>query len=121
LALRLTSDQNPPWARDDEPEIADLRDIDPRIVDLVENAEANGEPQPRRPERATHHVFGAARPSRRDAGGARSLIRVGMRRRGGHGSKIVITCDRYSAKAAIVAGAADRRRVDHRQTYSPRG
>ena len=43
----------PAGVGDDKPEIADLRDIDARIVDLVEDAEANGEPQPRRPERAT--------------------------------------------------------------------
>ena len=31
-------------AGDDEPEVADLRDIDPRVIDLVDDAEAEREP-----------------------------------------------------------------------------
>jgi hypothetical protein len=51
---------------DDEPEIADLRNVDPRVIDLVDDAEPDREPQPRDAERAPHHVFGAAGPGRWD-------------------------------------------------------
>jgi hypothetical protein len=52
----------------DEAEISDLRQIDSRIIDFIDDAEADREPQPRRTESAANHVLGAARPSRRDAG-----------------------------------------------------
>ena len=32
---------------DDEPEIADLRQVDPRIIDLIDDAETKRKPQPR--------------------------------------------------------------------------
>ncbi len=37
-------------AGDDKPEIADLRNVDARVIDLVDDAEAEREPQPRRAE-----------------------------------------------------------------------
>src|SRR5204863_103080 len=47
---------------DDEAEIADLRNIDARIIDFVDDAEAEREPQLRHADRAADHVFRAARP-----------------------------------------------------------
>src|SRR5262249_48119525 len=47
---------------DDEAEIADLRNVDPRVIDLVDDAEAEREPEPRYAQRATYHVLGAAGP-----------------------------------------------------------
>ena len=32
---------------DDEPEIADLRQVDPRVIDLIDDAETKRKPQPR--------------------------------------------------------------------------
>src|SRR6516164_534962 len=53
---------------DEKTEIADLRDVDTRIVDLVNDAAADGEPQPRRAERAADHVLVAAAPGRGESG-----------------------------------------------------
>src|ERR1700692_2825973 len=52
----------------DEAEITDLGNIDARVIDLINNAEPECEPQARRTETATDHVFGTAGPGRRDAG-----------------------------------------------------
>ncbi len=51
-------------------EIADLRDIDARIVDLVDDPAADGEPQSRGAERAADHVLVAAAPGRYESPGA---------------------------------------------------
>ena len=51
-ATRLTSAQKPSAVGDDKAEVADLRDVDPRIIDFVDDAEAEGEPQPRWTQRA---------------------------------------------------------------------
>ena len=48
----------------DEAEVADLRDVDARVVHFVDDAEPQGEPEARKPQRTSHHVLGAARPSR---------------------------------------------------------
>jgi hypothetical protein len=50
----------------DESKIADLRNIEPRIVHLVDDAESQRKPDARRTERAADDVFGAAAPRRRD-------------------------------------------------------
>jgi hypothetical protein len=50
---------------DDEAEVTDLRDVDARVIHLVDDAETQGKPQSRNAERTSHHVLGAARPSRR--------------------------------------------------------
>src|SRR5271163_4639 len=55
----------------DEAEVADLRDIDPRVVDLVQNAAADREPQARTIRRAAHHLLVARAPGRLQAGAAR--------------------------------------------------
>jgi hypothetical protein len=55
---------------DDEAEIADLRDVDARPVDLVDDAEAGREPQPGGAQRGADHILGAARPGRRNPGSA---------------------------------------------------
>ena len=60
---------------DDKAEVANLRDVNPRVVDFVDDAEAEREPQPRGPERAADHVLGAARPGRRNSGSARGVLR----------------------------------------------
>src|SRR5205085_8415466 len=59
---------------DNEAEIADLRNVDPRVIDFVDDAKAEREPQPRRAQCAAHHVLGAACPSRRNPGSARCEI-----------------------------------------------
>src|ERR1700730_2803933 len=59
--------------RHDEAEITELRNVDARIIDLVDNAKPEREPQARWTETATDHVFGTAGPGRRDAGMADRL------------------------------------------------
>src|SRR6185312_6780751 len=61
---------------DDDAEIADLRKIDARMIDLVEDAAADREPEPRGTERAADHLLGAARPGGRQAGRARRVRRA---------------------------------------------
>jgi hypothetical protein len=51
-----------PAVADDEAEVADLRDIDARIVHLVDDAVANGEPEPGWSKRTADEVLVAARP-----------------------------------------------------------
>jgi len=51
----------------DEAEIADLRAVDAGIVDLVDDAVAEREPDARAAEAAADDVLGAARPGRGDA------------------------------------------------------
>ncbi len=58
---------------DDESEVADLRDVGARVIHLVQDAEARGEPEPRRAERAAHHVLRAAGPRGCNAGMAWSV------------------------------------------------
>src|SRR6266850_206677 len=60
--------------RDDEAEIPDLRNVDPGIIDFVDDAETESEPQPRNAQRAPHHILGAAGPGRRNPGPARSMF-----------------------------------------------
>jgi hypothetical protein len=55
---------------DDEAEVTYLRDVDPWVIDFVDNTETDREPQPRMAKRATDNVLGAARPSRRNSGSA---------------------------------------------------
>ena len=50
---------------DDETEVADLRQVNARVIDLVDDAAADGEPQARVTERAADHFLGAAAPGRR--------------------------------------------------------
>ncbi len=64
---------------DDEAEIADLRDVDPRVVDLVDDPEPDREPHPRGAYGAADHVLGAAGPGRRDSRVARRRRMVGPR------------------------------------------
>ncbi len=64
-------DPEPFAVTDDETHVADLRDVDTRVIDLVENSPANGEPQPRGAERAADHFLGAAAPRRRYPGRTR--------------------------------------------------
>src|SRR4029077_4013031 len=54
----------------DEAKVANLWNVDTRIVDFVDNAEAEREPDARRAEGAAHNVLGAAGPCWRDAGTA---------------------------------------------------
>src|SRR3954468_20450334 len=67
VLVALDLGPEPVWSGDDKAEIADLRDIDPRIIDLVDDAKSEREPQPRRPERAADDILRAARPGRRNA------------------------------------------------------
>lgn len=53
---------NPRAVRHDDTEIAQLRNIDTRIVDLVEDAAPHGEPDLRRTQAGAHHLFGALAP-----------------------------------------------------------
>src|SRR5580693_299071 len=55
----------------DEAEVADLRNVYARIVDLVEDAAANGEPEPRSSRGAADHLLIAGAPARLQAGAAR--------------------------------------------------
>ena len=57
----------------DEAEIADLRNVDARMVDLVNDPAADREPHARGTERTAHDLLGAARPGRRNAGRAGRL------------------------------------------------
>ena len=57
---------------DDETQVADLRDVNARVIDLVDDAAADGEPQARVTERAADHFLGAAAPGRRQSGRSRS-------------------------------------------------
>jgi hypothetical protein len=68
IGVALDFRPEPIGAGDDKPEVADLRDVDPRVVHLVDDAEADRKPQPCWTERAADHVLGAARPRRRRAG-----------------------------------------------------
>ena len=56
---------------DDETEVADLRDVKARVIDLVDDSAADGEPQARVTERAADHFLGAAAPGRRQSGSSR--------------------------------------------------
>ena len=67
---------------DDDAEIADLRNVDARIVNLVEDAAADGEPESRRTERAADHLLGAAGPGGREAGRTWSVGATHRRDRG---------------------------------------
>ena len=71
----------------DEAEVADLRDVDARVVHLVDDAAPEGEPQPRRPHGRTDQILGTGRPGGRDAGGAegRAVRGHGMNISGSHG------------------------------------
>jgi len=57
----------------DESEIANLRNVDPRIIHFVDNAESEREPNARGTKRTAHDVLGAAGPSRCDAWTARRM------------------------------------------------
>jgi hypothetical protein len=59
---------------DDEAEITNLRNVDPRVIDLVDDAKTEREPQPGCAEGASHHVLGAAGPGRQDSGPAGSML-----------------------------------------------
>ena len=72
LPKPLDLDPEPTPVGDQKAEIADLRNIDARVVHLIDDAAADREPEPRHPERATDHFFVAARPGRRYSGAARS-------------------------------------------------
>src|SRR5260370_25806239 len=56
---------------DDETEVADLRDVNARVIDLVDDAAPDGEPQARVTQRAADHFLGAAAPGRRQSGSTR--------------------------------------------------
>jgi len=45
-AKALDLDPEPVAIRDDEAEVTDLRNVDARVVDLVQDAVADGEPHP---------------------------------------------------------------------------
>src|SRR3954447_19242068 len=62
-------------ASDDKAEVPDLRDVDARVVDLVDDAEAHCEPEPCRAQRAADDILRTARPARRDAGRAWRVAR----------------------------------------------
>ncbi len=64
-------DPEPRAVANDEPEVADLRQVDARVVDLVDDAAADGEPQARGPERAADHLLGAAAPGGRQSRSSR--------------------------------------------------
>ena len=68
----LDLDPEPLAVRHDETEVADLRDVDTRVIDLVDDSAADGEPDSGGAERATHDFLGAVRPRRVDARHARS-------------------------------------------------
>ena len=72
----------PAPVRDDEAEIPDLRNVDTRMVDLVEDAAADREPESRRTERAADHFLGAAGPGGRQARRAWSVGTAHRRDRG---------------------------------------
>jgi hypothetical protein len=55
----------------DEAEVADLRQVDARVIDLVHDAVAQGEPEARGADGGADDVLRAAGPARRNAGGAR--------------------------------------------------
>src|SRR5437764_8193185 len=57
----------------DKAEGPDPRDVDAGIVNLVDDAEAHREPQPRRAKRAADKIFGANRP-----GGGNARLAGGM-------------------------------------------
>jgi len=67
LAEAFDLDPEPAAVGDDEAEIANLRNVDARIVDLVDDPAAYGEPQPRAAERAADDVLGTAAPGGREA------------------------------------------------------
>jgi hypothetical protein len=60
--------------RDDKTEVADLRNVDPGIIDFVDDAETESEPQPGNAERAPNHVLGAAGPGRHNPRSAGSIF-----------------------------------------------
>src|SRR6202040_4090385 len=60
--------------RDDKAEITDLRNVDPGIIDFVDDAKTESEPQPRNAQRTPHHILGAAGPGRRNPGPAGSMF-----------------------------------------------
>ena len=70
---------------DDEAEIADLRQVDSRVVDLVDDPAADREPQARGAQRAADDFLGAAAPGRRQSGSTRCDAHQAPlpRRRGG--------------------------------------
>src|SRR5439155_7273502 len=70
ILVALDLRPEPVGAGDDKAQVADLRGVDPRIIDLVDDAEPQGEPQPGRPQRGADHVLGTARPGWRDPGSA---------------------------------------------------
>ena len=73
----------------DKAEIADLRGIDARVIDFVDDAEAEREPKPRRPQRGADDILGAAGPAGRDPGHARSVSEGAFGLCFGHGARIV--------------------------------
>src|SRR4029077_983158 len=68
----LDLDPEPGAIADDEAKIPDLRNVDPRVVDLVDYAAPNREPQACRTERAADHLLVAAAPGGSEPGTARS-------------------------------------------------
>src|SRR5581483_9524562 len=88
----------------DEAEIADLRQIGAREVDLVDDAEAQREPQPRRPQRTAHDILRAAAPSGPKTGGTgRGPLLVG-RNLSSHRSKAI--CDSASSNVCLRASSS---------------
>src|SRR5205085_7976314 len=80
-----------------KPEIANLRGIDARVIDLVDDAETECEPQPCRPQRGADHILGAAGPAGRYPGRAGGVFE------GSFG-----LCDRHDAdRSAICLIQAD--------------
>jgi len=67
-----------PTVGDDEAHVPDLRNVGPRIIDLIEDPLTDGEPQARGTQGTAHHVLGARRPGGRNSGvpeGVRSAVR----------------------------------------------
>src|SRR4051812_17339370 len=62
-------------ASDDKAELPDLRDVDGRLVSLLDEAEAHCHPEPCRAQRAPADILRTARPARRDAGRAWRVAR----------------------------------------------
>src|SRR6202011_554082 len=78
-AQPLDLDPKPGAVGDDEAEVAGLRAVYARIVDLIDDAEAEREPDPRPAEAAADEVLGTAGPGGVDAGLAgRYAVRFGL-------------------------------------------
>ena len=59
--------------RDDKSQVANLRNICARVVNLVQDAVAGGEPEPSGSQSAANHVFGAACPGWGNSGMAEGM------------------------------------------------